>query len=189
MALPTRTSSDPNAAADINSLQSQITALSGGSGLTQFDFKPGDLYFPTSNPAPLDTDTGTNGSIKRYLFDDSTDESVEGVFLIPSSWSTSGTMSIDMVGYPVTAAANDIVMDFQYSTRAEGESWDAAYTSATSAFTCSATTDILKVHTISVAKSAFTANDQVRFKVVRDADNGNDTLVGDWGMTSLRMRF
>jgi hypothetical protein len=193
MALPTRTSSDPNASADINDLQAQISALSGGGGggINQFDFKPGDLYFPSSSPAVLDTDTGTNGNIKRYLFDPSTDESLEGILTIPNTWSTSGTLSVELYGYPSSAEANDIVIDFLHSAVGAGESWDASYSTASETFTCSATADIIKKHTISIARSGlgWDADDQVRFKITRDADNPADTLTVDWGMTFFRVRW
>lgn len=162
---------------------------SGGGGLNEFHFKPGEFYYPSTNPAPLDTDSGTNGTIKRHLFDDSTDETVEGIFKLPSTL-TAGSVTFEVTGYPTTAAADDIMLVFSHSAKADAEVWDAAYTDeASTAKTCSAVQDTLSRFTFTqtVATLGWSGNDQIRFKLTRDANNGSDTLSGDFGLTYFRI--
>ena len=170
-------------------LDSSGTEVAIGGVAGTFSFKPGDLYFPSSNPAPLDTDSGTNGTIKRYLFDDSTEEFLEGILVLPGTLS-SGNVTFEFYGYPVTAAADDIVLKVYISARASGESWDSSFSALTSAaLTCSASQDVQTRHTIqaTIATLGWEANDIVRFRISRDAANGNDDLSGDWALTHFRI--
>lgn len=192
--IPTRTSSDPNSSADINQLMDNDTYLYaniGGGGATQFDFKPGDFYFPSSNPAPLDTDSGSNGTIKRYLFDASTEEFIESIFILPDSIN-SGDVTFEVYGYPVTAGAapnNVVVLNLYHSAIASGESWDSGYTSEASIATCDTTQDVISrfTWTETMSNLGWTASDQVRIRLSRASTAGSDTLVGDFGVTHFRI--
>lgn len=153
-------------------------------------FPAGSFYYPTSNPAELDRDTGTNGAIFRQRFDDSTDESVEGSFVVPSDIDTSGTVTFEIIGYAVTATADSVVFVFSESDAGSGSSWDATYNDISSgAKTCNSTQDNLDrfTWTETVANLGWSANELVRFKLTRDADNANDTLVGDYGVIVFRV--
>ena len=55
------------------------------SGINEISFKAGEWFFPSTNPAPLDTDSGSNGVIKRILFDDTTEEFVLNQFVLPGT--------------------------------------------------------------------------------------------------------
>jgi hypothetical protein len=160
----------------------------GGGGSTEMNpiYPAGSFDYPISNPAPLDTDTGTNGTIKRQLFDDTTDESVIRKFKVPSDIDSSGTVTFRMYGYAVTAAAANIVFDFKHSSVGNDESWDTAFvTESSGAKALINTQDDINIieWTETVANLGWSANDQCRFYLTRDADNGSDTLSGDFGVT------
>ena len=172
--------------------ETEVGSGGGGSAITEYSFKPGDFYYPASNPAVLDTDSGSNGTIKRHLFDDSTDEVIEGVFVLPGTVN-SGDVTFEIYGYPVTAAAapnNQVVMDVSHSARANGETWDSSYTNEGSGtLTCQTTQDLISrfTWTETVANLGWSANEQVRFKVTRTTADAADTLSGDFALTHFRI--
>jgi hypothetical protein len=166
-------------------VDTEIAGVGGGSTEPNPQYAAGSFDYPASNPAPLDTDTGANGTIKRQLFDDSTDESVIGQFKVPSDIDTSGTVTFKLYGYPTTAAADDVVFDFKHSVGNNDETWDAAFTTESSgAKTCINTQDDISIFTWTetVSNLSWAASDFCRFQLTRDADNGSDTLSGDFGV-------
>jgi len=165
----------------------EISSTGGGGGSTEMNpmYPAGSFDYPTSNPAPLDTDSGTNGTIKRQLFDDSTDESVIGQFKVPSDIYTSGTVTFRMYGYAVTAASANVVFDFKHSAVGDSDSWDTAFTTESSgAKAVDTVQDEIDVFTWTetVSNLGWSASDFCRFQLTRDADNGSDTLSGDYGV-------
>jgi hypothetical protein len=179
--------------ADSNSKKKvKISNVSGGGGSTEHNpiWKAGEFDYPASSPAPLDTDTGTNGTIKRQLFDDTTNETVKQIFKVPSDINSAGTVTFKLYGYAAVAAANDVIFLLQHAAAGAGESWDLAFTDESSgAKTCSATQDDIEVFTWTetVANLGWTAGDQVRIKITRDASNVLDTLVDDFGLTMFEI--
>jgi hypothetical protein len=156
-----------------------------------YDFPAGSFYYPASNPAPLDRDTGTNGIIFRHLFDDTTQEYVEGVIQLPSDLDTAGTITLEAYGYATTAPGGAVYvqLSFEHSARADSESWDAAYTAEDSGDKeVDTTQDDLDywTWTETVANAGWAASDHVRFKLSRKAPSGTD-LTGDWGLTHFRI--
>jgi hypothetical protein len=101
MALPTRTSSDPNAAADINSLQTQISALGASINFTlNGNAVTGDKQISARVPSDktystvkAKVDTAPAGSNLKY------DVTLDGATVLPSvlviaTGATTGTASI-----------------------------------------------------------------------------------------------
>lgn len=230
--LPTRSTTDANASADINSLSTEAEKVlvssgdatreyledkiiastnitvskatdsagtetleisaTGGATASEPDpsYPAGRFDYPASNPAPLDTDSGSNGTIKRHLFDDTTPEYVIGQFVVPSDIDASGTVTFETYGYAVTAAASkNVEFTFDHCSKADGESWDAAFTSEVSGdLACDATQDQLDrfTWTETVSNLGWSANDQCRFKLSRTAPSTNN-LSGDYGLTHFRI--
>ena len=155
-----------------------------------YNFPAGSWDYPVANPAPLDTDSGTNGTIKRHLFDDSTEEFVKGLIQLPSDLDASGTITFEVVGYAVTAAASkNIEMKLYHSAKADGESWDAAYSNKESGDKAlDATQDRLDIFTWTetVSNLGWAASDSVRIKLSR-IDASADDLVGDYGVVHFRI--
>jgi len=167
-------------------LDNYSTGSGGGTNSIEMNpqYAAGSFDYPTSNPASLDTDTGSNGTIKRQLFDDTTDESVIGQFKVPSDIGT-GNVTFKLYGYPVTAAASDVIFDFKHSVGNNDETWDGAFTTESSgAKTCINTQDDISIFTWTetVANLGWSASDFCRFQLTRDADNVSDDLSGDFGV-------
>ena len=140
---------------------------------------------PPADPAPLDTDTGANGTIKRHLFDDTTEEFVQAQIQLPFDLDPDGTVTFEAVGYAVTTVpSKNVQMKLYHSAKADGESWDAAYANKVSGDeSLSATQDQLDIFTWAetVANLGWAASDSVRIMLSRiDASVGD--LVGDYGL-------
>jgi len=155
----------------------------------ELQWRAGEFDYPASNPAPLDTDstaaTGVVTTIKRQLFDDSTNESILGAFKVPADINASGTVTFRMYGYATTAAADDVVFTLIHSAAGDGESWDNGGTEVGSgAKTCDASQDNIDIFTWTetVSNLGWSANDYCRFQLERDAENVLDTLSGDYGV-------
>lgn len=169
----------------------------GAAPLTTYRFwdaPPTAWSVPGSSGADLTTDTGTNGWIDVLDFDPSSDEYVQATLKVPSDIYTSGTVTIEVAGYGKTGASGNVVWIFQHSPRALGgnESWDAAYSSVSSgAKAVDADQDQLSHHswTASVSTLGWAANDQVRIRFYRDADNASDTYAYDFRVTHVRVKI
>ena len=223
--LGTKTSSDTNSSADINTLSSrafdkqglgQIAALvrgvpvtgdyvlgekggstndlqafsiddlGGGSTEPNLFFKAGSgIYYPISNPAPLNTRNLTNGFVKEHLHNDATNESIAGQYRVPSDIDTAGTVTFYWFGSPATAAADEVVYVFRHSPAGDTEDIDVAFTTeASAATTMSATQDALNIitWTETVANLGWAGSDFLRWIVERDAAGtyqSGDNLSGD----------
>lgn len=165
-------------------------APAGGSGTPEPNptYAAGSFDYPAANPAPLDTDASfTNGTIKRQLFDDTTNESVLGQFKVPSDIDTTGNVTLKLYGYPVTAASANVVFVFGHSSVAADADIDAAYTYVSSDTQAVINTqDDLNVITWTFAASAWAGSEQCRFILLRDPAGtytGTDSLTGDFGVT------
>ena len=156
-------------------------------------FPAGSLCYPTSGAtaAVLGVDTGSNlGNIWRWEFDDSDDETVQGLLVVPPDMA-SGTVTFEIYGYAATASADSVVFDFRQRPLTSNESWDQTWatTESSGAKTCDATQDDLDRHiwTETTGNLGWAANDIVLFYLTRDANNGSDDLSGDYGVVSFRI--
>lgn len=156
------------------------------------DLPAGAWDFPTSNYAPLDTDTGTNGTIDGHRLDDTTEEFLLTQAQVCSDPDTGGTVTFEAYGYPVTAAASkNIKLKLYHSAKADGESWDAAFASKESGdLAVSGTQDFLNrfTWTETFGNLGWATNDHLRLKGSRIAPSANN-LVGDWRFTYFRIRI
>jgi len=171
----------------------ELTAAVGGGAKWRFVNLPaGSWDYPTANPAPLDTDTGTNGTIKRQLFDDTTEEFVIVVVQMPSDLDVADTVFFEAYGYAETAVADSYIeLTVYHSAKTDGESWDAAYSSKISGdLTTDGSQDYLDYFSWSetVSTLGWAVNDQIRIKLSRSAPSANN-LSGDWGLTHFRIKL
>jgi hypothetical protein len=205
--IPNRSSTDPNASADINQLQDNIEALKGGAGgvaptttiediasLQEFtlDMTPGSWDYPASNFPEWDRDTGTNGYMFRNLFDDTTPEYLISQFKVPANIDTSGTVTFELEGYASTADGNEVQFRFEHCAKNSGESWDAAFTAEDSGDkTTSAVQDQLDFFswTETVSNLGWAANDIVRIRLSRQAIDDGTPVSGDYGVVHFRVRI
>lgn len=170
----------------------EIGAGGGGGGDEVYNFPARLFDWPSSKPAPLDTDTGTNGQIKRLDFDKTTEEYVLGIFKLPSDISSFTKAYFELEGYAVTADGNEVQFAFNHSARNSGESWDSAFTEVLSGDVATSSDQdeydyITWNETIS--NLGWAADDVVRFKLSRHAITGGTTVNGDYGVVHFRVRL
>ena len=171
----------------------ELTAAVGGGAKWRFvNIPAGSWDYPDTNIAPLDTDTGTNGTIKRQLFDDTTEEFLKAVIQMPSDLDAADTVFFEAYGYAETAVADSYIeLTLYHSAKTDGESWDAAYSSKISGdLSTDGTQDQLDYFSWSetVSTLSWAANDQIRIKLSRSAPSANN-LSGDWGLTHFRIKL
>jgi len=187
-------SADTDADGDFKTKKVAGSVISaGGSNSTEMNpvYPSGSFDYPTTNPAPLDTDASfTNGSVKRHLFDDTTNESVEGQFKVPSDISATGsdTVTFKLYGYAKTAAAGNVVFVTRSSHAAHDADIDAAWVNSSSGTKAVINTQddlVVITWTDTITNLGWIASDLCRFILLRDPAGtytGTDSLVGDYGV-------
>jgi len=166
-----------------------------GAALTVYRFwdAPASSWLPPSaNAAELAWDIGTNGSSRVYKFDDTTEEFIVNDLVVPDDILATGTVTIEVRGYALTAVADKYVQwRLYHSAIAAGESWDAAFVTKSSGDkACNSTQDYKDVHqfTETVANLGWVAGDEVRLKLSRIAPSGAN-LSGDYCVTHVRIKI
>lgn len=157
-----------------------------------WDAPAGTWNLPESNAPEVGWDAGTNGSAYVYKFDQTTEEFVESDMKVPDDIDTTGTVTFEVTGYALTAAASKYVQfKIYHSAKTSNESWDAAYATKTSGDkACNATQDRLDIHTWTetVATLTWAAGDNVRLKFSRIAPTGTN-LSGDYCVLHVRIKI
>jgi hypothetical protein len=165
---------------------------SSGGGDFIIDYPAGSFDYPASNPAPLNTRSVTNGTVKEQLFDASTEEFVLCQFRLPADISSFVNVYYEAIVSAVTAAGSKyIALKFYESHAGATEDIDVAYTTLTSAdVAITNTQDAINAvsKTETIANLGWAANDIVRLKVSRVAPSGAN-LVGDLGLIHFRVRL
>ncbi|MBA7491383.1 hypothetical protein ES702_01928 [subsurface metagenome] len=163
-------------------------------GFMEFNFPAGSWNYPTSNPAPLDRDVGTNGGMFRHLFDKTTVESIllEPAFELPDNLDIEGTVYFSLYGYAKTADGNEVRFRISLSTKAEGESWDATYSTLDSADKVTDAQqdeiDLIEWNE-TVANLGLAAQDLIRLMVSRIAIADGTKVDGDYCFLNLKIRI
>ena len=188
---PSEADNADNLTAHLYGIDQELGSLAGNYRLA--DIPAGGWHVPDTNGAELETDTGTNGNMQRYLFDDSTEEFLEYVLKMPPDLNTSGTITFEVYGYASTAAASKYIqLKIYHSAKANGESWDVAYSSDTSGDKAiSGSQDYLNntTWTETISNLGWAANDQVRIKLSRIDTSAETDLTGDYGVTHVRIKI
>lgn len=134
---------------------------------------------------------GTNGEMIVEWFDDTTEEYLLSQIQIPADL-TSGAVYIEVYGFAKAADGNNIQLKLSHSAKAVAEDWDAAYDTLLSGDTATnAVQDKLDFIEFSdtVANLGWEADDHVRIKISRAALAGAGPVVGDYGITHVRIRI
>lgn len=153
-------------------------------------FLPQSFGYPATNPAELIEWVGTNTTRQEARFDDTTEEFVTGGFPVPADYDSSGTITIQVIGRSLTAAASkNVAFTFRHLPLADSEAMDAAYTSSASGDSATdATQGDLEVHSWTVGTPGWTAGDWIDFKLSRNPSATND-LTGDWCLRSMILKI
>jgi hypothetical protein len=171
------------------------STASGGSTESDPIFDSGNYDYPTSNAAPLEvinSGTITNIKLKGQAFDDTTNESVEQKFEVPSDLSSTGsdTVTFYVRGIAQTAATANVEFRFAHSAAGSGEQSDVAYTNEDSGAKAVDTNQDYYTYfswTETITNLGWSAGDSVKFQLTRLASGGNDTLTDDFYVTRLRI--
>lgn len=163
----------------------------GGGGSSTDTRSPKEYSFPLeglgaleTNFAPLVKLTGTNVNVFARAFDDTTEEYVNGKFMVPSDIDTSGTVTFRAYVTAATAAASkNIGLTFGHLPLNDSEDWDPAspYTDEdTGAVAIDATQDDVTevTWTETISNLGWAASDMVLFRLSRDTSVA-DNLTGD----------
>jgi len=176
------------------------TPAGGGGGYTEPDpyFSSGNFDYPSANAAPrevINSATITNVTLYGQAFDDTTDESIENSFKIPSDISTTGadTVTFKVVGIAETAAASDVEFRFSHSASGSSDSADVAFTNEDSGAKAVDTTQDDNTYfewteTITnLTAAGWEAGSMVKFRLTRYITGGNDDLTDDFYVRSLEI--
>ncbi len=162
------------------------TPSGGGSGGTKTygKFTPMVSMPPATNFATLDM----RNSIAVLDFDDSTEESIDVVDVLPEGADVSSGLKVRMLLAATTATSGDIRMGAKfekYGTDLDSDSFDTA-TEATIA--TSGTSGIeVALEITCTAIDGLTGGDRYRLRVYRDT-TGADTVTGDVELTAWEVR-
>lgn len=159
----------------------------------EINLPAGSWNYPTSNPAPLDRDTGGAGGMFRNLFDDTTEEFIilEPAFEIPDNI-TAGTVYFSLYGYAKVADGDEIQFKISHSARDKGESWDNAYATKNSGdYVTDAQQDELDQieWNETVANLGWAAQDLIRLMLSRVAIDDGNKVDGDYCFLNLKIRI
>jgi len=139
----------------------------------------------------LDTDTGVNGTIKRHLFDATTECAVIRQLRLPFNLSATGVVTIEVLGYATTAAGGRAIqLKFSASTARANAAWDSTYAGKVSGdVACNSTQKVLDRVSWSetVANLGWQAGDVIRIKLSRLQPSANN-LPGSWGLIDCCLR-
>ncbi len=145
----------------------------------------GSFEYPTANPAPLATDTGVNGTIRRHLMDDTTQEYVLSRDTVPAGIDVNTSVLIVASGYAVTAAADKFIqLSFEHSARGAGETWDDSYTAQDSGDIAISADQDKYDYAVWPEAVTWEPGARVRWRLSRKAPSGTN-LTGDWGLTDV----
>lgn len=156
------------------------------------DMPAGSFDYPSSNYAPWEKKTGTNGDIFVNMFDDTTEEFVIGQFKLPPTYDANSNVTFYIEGYSATAASSkNVQFKFYYSIKVDGNDWDASFDNESSGdLAVDSTQDNLDFFswTVSAGDMSLEQGGHVRFKLSRIAPLSNN-LSGDYYLTHFRIRI
>jgi hypothetical protein len=140
----------------------------------------GQLYAAETALAPLEEyDSGTVVTYVRS-FDRATTEYANGSFKVPAALAAGTvTFKLGWIARVVPGSSEDVVWAFEHVAKADGEDIDAAYTQEKASADGTGTTQdglVLTTWTETVDNLGWAADDVVHFRVLRVADDANDTF-------------
>lgn len=166
-------------------------AVTGGTVL------PKDLMFAPTSMSPLETaapawETVDFGTVVATVasFDDTTEEYLNGKFVVPNDVDTAGTVTLEVTCSPKTGAASkNTGWTFGHVAKADGEAVDGTYTeedSGAKSITATTGNQSIQQWTETVSNLGWAAGDTVYFRLSRDP-SVTDDLTGDLYLLEFRI--
>jgi hypothetical protein len=191
--IPTRTSSDTNASADINTLMANDIDLDSrvGGKVLDIQLPAGAWDRPSVDYAEFDTDIGTNATMRIEQFDDTTEEFLEAQFIIPSGVSGTDNIYFDIWGYSETpVASKNIGLKVQIKSSIDTDTWDSALSTLQNlAITTNPNAGEIQQITLNDTLNdlSLDAGSLVNMKFSRVISGVSNNLVGDWNFANMRV--
>jgi hypothetical protein len=177
---------------DANATEALTTLGAIGQGVHSIPVPAAAMTANTTNGAEYEeSETTTNKVVLGgFKFDQSTDEAVQFAIPMPVSWDE-GTITVQFY-WTTSVASGDVIWTASAVAFGDNDALDAPFGTAQSVADASNGAGDLNV---SSATSAITvagspqAGDMVYVKIVRDADNGSDTLAGDAKLVGVKINI
>lgn len=140
---------------------------------------------PSSNYATIDS----RNSIAVLDFDDSTDESVVFVGILPEAANVSSGLIAIVKWAATSATSGNVVWAAQLECEGTDIDSDSFDTAATATGAANGTSGIPTSTSITMSSiDSVTEGKLFRLKIYRDADNGSDTMTGDAELIAVELR-
>ena len=140
--------------------------------------------------APAAPDSANTG-IRLRRFDDTTEEGIGLTFRVPP---TVSSIKIQLVSKPETSAASNLDVVPRIYTRVLGDNiavpaWSAGTDMAAITMGTSNVFPQYDEETFTLGALGLAADRYVQLQLTRNTASGSDTLVGDWGLISVKVSF
>lgn len=143
----------------------------------KFYLAPTAAILPTSNPAAITRNAGTNWTDYTLDYDATTAESAFWHVILPSDQIPKAA-SIDIFSRQVSLTTGTVGWTVTTLTRADGEAWDTAGNSDTvTADAVEGTAGNVHVQTAALTITGWAGSEMLAVKIARDT--GNDTVAQD----------
>jgi hypothetical protein len=193
MAVPTRTSSDVNASADINDLQTQIDGLGSGTPDPQ-SWQINSWNTPTTDSAELERVVFTNGFEWVAWYDSTTVEYMTKNTKAPSNLDNTGNLTIEIIVLnKVTTSSNVVEYSLEYSARADGETMNNSFTALDSGDKAVNDQTVVSADDYEINRITWTGaisgiakNDNLRLRLKRITPTGSN-VAGDSGVVFIAL--
>lgn len=170
-------------------------APSGGTSYKEYLFQADQMESPNSSDWP-DSDMATlapspsGDAVLIRKFDDTEEEGVGFTVHVPSG---ATNIIFDFLSQAVTAPGTAKVVKLDLYERGfpdngAVDSWSSGYSLTDISIPANSNFQ-QDSQTIALSTLGLTANRMFQFELERDVSDAGDTLVGDWGLHSIRVRF
>lgn len=171
-----------------------VSTGSGGGGVASVTkFIPaGSFNYPATNGAPLEGVTGTNYKLYDHYFDDSTDNYLDIIDVVPDG--VDGTYNMKVYVHHTKQHSNtgDIKFIFGIMGKSSGDTLDTAISGPEVIITCNNGNGVYQSDLVdedTVTNWGLTANGLIMLHIGRLGSEAGDDLVSNWDLLGLELRF
>jgi hypothetical protein len=132
---------------------------------------------------PVVGTSASGGKRRMWRFDAAADEAIQTATFIPPG--VSGKMRVRLLWTNVDANSGNVVWQAAYAFFADAADMDGNDTFADAVVVAAPAEDVLKITTL--ATITLTENSIFFLRILRDADNGSDTLANDAGIVAVML--
>lgn len=151
---------------------------------------PDDAVIPAANGCPRNQTDATNFSYFTVDCDPDADEWANWQFKMPQNYVNASNIQVDIY-WEANDTSGAAKFNAGYVAVASGEAYDAASRTdvAGTASATAGTAYYLNTTTMTLTTPSIEADDMVTLRILRDADDGTDTLTVDAKIIKVRVKF